>query len=1217
MGTDIVVAAQSLTVTYQGYYLRPINQLLNAETFGGFKLVVGPTGIGKTYAIPWTIHSLRQRADFDKRCIYAAHRHILLEEMKRDLDKLEIPSVYLKRNRHLVCEFVSEPGVSTFLAELDAMKFFGDKRLSEVDSLVQSIGRTRRDMGQKDLSRETKDNLGKELDRKCAKLIHLFEYGLRMAGPTTYDHLVQQKMIWQLFPYIEFLYSPTRPVLLVTTDKLLRGFFDGQRQQRITSLRDNVIFFDEFEIQEGAILKYLCEGDGIRNNFEFVSLFYNEMASERESGDLAPGSGVEERDDARQRIVKILERIEQECEAGGYRFPAIARFTLSESENKPKKKKKKGEEAGESRLMVFQSNHIVQTYPFYLLDEGRAWRITRQHSEHTLSSGRLLYLMARIADEILEFFASLWANGQEDEWHEWIALCYNKRNDNLRGAYHDIIARYGMLRRPMRFLKLRNPDQIRNSIYYKGFSQYVLTRGRYSATLPDEVDMHQNTMHITPEYLIWQLCQANLLFGISATGDLPRYVKTFDLKWLQDNCNYIPIDDQDKALIAEMKAQKEQTRNYDVRFDLAGLLPYSHPLNNFLDRLTTEGVFGEQGQIAITARRTVVNRFLETLRWIVQHSHNQAHLVFANSINYILLLLEQKRSMSELGYDDLAQYLEVRRPSSDEPSERMMQEYRLTFEGQPVYVILLNAEKARKRRLATFQYDSRFGPLVVVTQYETAANGVNLEWTDETKRRYDFQGIHLLEGKHFYFEQQQDETDSKRPVDTDKMFVWQAWKLAEGRQISQRQLRTYMGNWQNTGFNAISVFNSAVYKKTPDYLLNQVALFDQAFGRVDRKPNSTHTTEVRLAHTSSADNSEDGVFQLLARYVNEEGAIGQLRDDRAPYTSTLILKIHEAIRARSQSQRLSNQFFREDISGKQARSRARIEELLNLIERMKSGAFSDEQARSIKRLWLDVREAVLSQDYQYYGEFEGIQIGFQQDFVHSTGYLQPYDKLYLDRGQTAIFKEASIDTLDFSLNWPYRRLAENDVIRRFFEIRNYQLRHYHTTPNYIFVPHVIQAILAGAVGEAALEALLEQAEIELEVPYTHDPALFEDFDLKIKGKPIYLDAKSFSRATIYRMNAGPTDPDYNPYLNGPLLLEKALAKWQRIVARTGQKDAKFVIINLQVDGWRLNEYWDEQLKPVKTFHESAITIIQGALDPASPNTLRPQFQLWLTDVQNF
>lgn len=1208
MGMDIIAP-------YQDYYLRPINQLLRAETFGGFKLVVGPTGIGKTYAIPRTIYYLRQRADFDKRCIYVAHRHILLEEMKRDLDVLNIPSVYLKRNRHLVYDFVSEPGLSAFLAELDVIKFFGDKRLSEVDSLVRSIGRTRRDMAQGGLSGETKDDLGKRLDQKCAKLIHLFEHGLRHVGLATYDRLVQHEMIWRLFPYIAFLYSEDSPVLLVTIDKLLRGFFDSKRQQRITSLRNNIIFFDEFEIQEGAILKYLCEDDGIRNNFEFVSLFYNEMASERESGHLAPNSGIEERDAARERIVKILDRIQQECEAGGYRFPAITRFTLSESEDKQKKKRKKDEEASQSRLMVFQSNHIVQTYPFYLLDEGRAWRITRQRSKQALSSGKLLYLMARAADDILEFFASLWANGQEDEWREWIALCYNKRNDNLRGAYHDIITRYGMLRRPMKFLKLRNPDQIRNSIYYTGFSQYVLTRGRYAVTLPDEVDMHQKTMHITPEYLIWQLCQSNLLFGISATGDLPRYVKTFDLQWLQDNCNYLPIDNEDRMLIAQMKARKAGTRNYEVRFDLAGLLPHSHPLNNFLDGLVTEGFFGEAGQIAIAARRSIVSRFLETLRWAVLTSQNKAHLVFVNSIKYILACLERKLAMSELGYDDLTQYLEVGRPVGDGSPHALMQEYRLTIEGRPVYVVLLNAEKARNLSLTTFPCDPQHGPLVVVTQYQTAATGVNLDWTDETGQRCDFQGIHLLEGKHFYFEQQQPEEsgDSESTVDAEKMFIWQAWKLAEGRQISQRELRHYLDNWENH----INIFNSTVYKRTTDYLLNQVALFDQAFGRVDRKSNSTHTTEVRLAHSSGADNSEDSPFQLLARYLDEEGAIGQVRDERIPYTSDLILNIHEAVRARSRRQRLSNQFYREDISRKQDRSRARVEELLNLIEEMKRGAYTDEQAQVIKGLWLGIREAVLSQDYQYVGEFEEVKVDFQRDFVHSTAYLLPNDKLYLDVDQTTIFKEVSIDTHDFSLNWPYRSLARNDTIRRFFDTRNWQLRYYHTTPNYILVPYVLQAILAGAVGEAALEALLEQAGVELEAPYTHDTFLFETFDLKTKEKPIYLDAKSFSRATIYRMNARPDDPDYNPYLNGPSLLEKAQEKWQRIVTCTGEKNTKFVIVNLQVDGWRRNEYWDEQLTSVKTFQKSAITIIQGALDPASPNTLRPQFQEWLTDVQKF
>ena len=1207
LSQDVTVADES-KVTYQDYYMRAINQQLRQDSFGALKLVVGPTGLGKTYAIRFVIDQLRQRG-VDKRCIYTTHRHMLIDEMAEDLGKLGIPSVYLKSNRDVVSAFVDLPGRDSFLTYLDnSVNFFEgtDKSLQDVNKAVKGIRRlSNGNYG--GVPQEAIREINGLLHSRCNKFIKIFESGLRSLkkkNESAHRQLLQHPLIWQLFPYVEFLYNPERPVLLVTVSKLLHGFFDGVHKQRLTSLKDNVIFMDEFEIQESVILSFLCEDKGINNNFEFVRLFYNEMTSQRQLNYLDPNpNDRKERHDAKQTITTILDELRRECVQGRYNYPAIARFRINRHDF-----------ANTDTITVFQSNHIIQTTPFFLVDEGNAWRIVKPRSAHTLSSYRLLYIVSRTTDDILEFFAGLWADGLEAEWREWIEHCYNKRNDNVCGAYQTIISKYGVFKRQIKFQKGRQAGRIRDSIYYKGFNLYKLTTGKYEATSPDEVLIQQKSLHITPEYLLWQLCQSNLLFGISATGDIPRYVKAFDLKWLQDKCNYLPINEQDTALIAQMKEQKRQGRKYDIRFDLAKFLPETHRLNRFLEALEMEDFFESEKQKATDSRRHVVNRFLETARWVTHESQNQAHLVFVNSFRFIQKMLDKKREMHESGRDDLTQHFVVENGSSG-------QEYRITIDGAPCYVILLNAKKAREDDPGPFQPDSPNGKLIVVTQYETAANGVNLEWVDDpnhSKSRYDFQGIHLLEGKHYYFNTTQSQDDLES-LDYEKMFIWQAWKVAEGRQISPRKLEYYLKT------SEISHFNANVYKKTPDYLLNQVALFHQAFGRVDRKRNSTHTTEVRLADTSSVGKSDDSVFQLLARYLKEVGAIGEHRDQREVYTSDLILEIHKAVAEASKQRQLYNQFCREDISDKERGSRERIQDLLRLIEQMKNGAYPKEEASKIKKLWHDVREAMLRQDYQFTGQIKWsshpkrVKIDFQRDFVHKTAYLQADDKLYLDRvpNPTTIFREATPNTQEFNLNWPYRHLADNRVIRLYFDTRNYQLRYYHTTPGYIFTPHAIQAILAGAVGEAALQALLEEEHIMLENPNHHDSALFEQFDLKVKDKPIYLDAKSFSQETIYRMNAQPDDPDYNPNLNAPRLLQKAQEKWGRIVNHTKEANAKFVIINLQVDGERSNEYWDGQLNRVSTFRESAITIIQGALEASQPDQLRSSFKNWLKEVKDF
>ncbi len=120
--------------------MRAINQQLRADRLGGLKLVVGPTGLGKTYAIPFVIQELHQR-EIDKGCIYTTHRHMLLEEMQQSLQKAGIYSVYLKSNPDLVADFIRQPDLPDFLDYLNKLDFFDDtgKTLSDIHDLIEEI----------------------------------------------------------------------------------------------------------------------------------------------------------------------------------------------------------------------------------------------------------------------------------------------------------------------------------------------------------------------------------------------------------------------------------------------------------------------------------------------------------------------------------------------------------------------------------------------------------------------------------------------------------------------------------------------------------------------------------------------------------------------------------------------------------------------------------------------------------------------------------------------------------------------------------------------------------------------------------------------------------------------------------------------------------------------------------------------------------------------
>lgn len=100
-----------------------LKQQRQAEDFAGLKLVIDPTGMGKTSAIPGVITHLRSEG-IENRCIYTSHRHLLIQEMEDALKKAKVPSVYLKSDEDVVDTFLEWSKKKEFLDRLDDVDFF-------------------------------------------------------------------------------------------------------------------------------------------------------------------------------------------------------------------------------------------------------------------------------------------------------------------------------------------------------------------------------------------------------------------------------------------------------------------------------------------------------------------------------------------------------------------------------------------------------------------------------------------------------------------------------------------------------------------------------------------------------------------------------------------------------------------------------------------------------------------------------------------------------------------------------------------------------------------------------------------------------------------------------------------------------------------------------------------------------------------------------------
>jgi hypothetical protein len=192
----------------------------------------------------------------------------------------------------------------------------------------------------------------------------------------------------------------------------------------------------------------------------------------------------------------------------------------------------------------------------------------------------------------------------------------------------------------------------------------------------------------------------------------------------------------------------------------------------------------------------------------------------------------------------------------------------------------------------------------------------------------------------------------------------------------------------------------------------------------------------------------------------------------------------------------------------------------------------------------------------------------------------------------------------------YTTIAGNTVIQEHFARQGFDLKFDHPGTSF-FTPYCLQAILAGAIGEEAIAALL--AEKGIIVKPLPDP-LFEVVDQQIAEKPWYIDCKNYNDHTLERFSLPVGDPLRHPTLNEDHFAQHAKAKLQRIIQYTGQA-SKLIYINLVSGQERPLGYYDRDFQKVTTFEAAEIIVVQGALDRQSPNFFQAAFTTFLNDLK--
>ncbi len=821
---------------------------------------------------------------------------------------------------------------------------------------------------------------------------------------------------------------------------------------------------------------------------------------------------------------------------------------------------------------IFRTRHTIVTEPLYIRLTDRSFHLINSPEPDTLNALDLFIPVHKASDHILTLFKDL-EHQNETTYREMARQCFKS---TIFPDEMDDIAQF-----PQRQHDQPTPLGALLDAGYSLFDIYHLQQ----ETDKDEVDVKLLSVHTTPESILATLLRHNLVFGLSATADIERCVHHFALKWLehQHEVSVIPIDDEDKAIIHQLNELKSSKRQNQIRVVhlpefVSSDDPYLTQIENRIQAVAKDEEFGDD-----TPYEHLKNRvryfFSSLLEMGISASERDTHLMFLNSFKQIKLLFDR--------YPPDTALFTVRKLDENpwfEVYELVLREHKFTviFYNASLGKIVLQNRDVQESFDRLFQ---RGMPVVVVTQYLSAGNGVNLQYMPSDKQeKQDFTHLYLLEAPYFYFSSAEADATWEEQEAGLKENIWYQAKLYASKHISESRFRHIL-----TTLDDIKQWNQDYHQQSAtekDAFLNNMAIFMQAMGRVERVWSKMPDQSIVMSHD---------VYLSFQRFCSPE--FDYISEDRDPIISGNLQSVLDTIKKGiPQIERELRRKKDETLQAINERCRDAIHVLVRRLENVRKGT-GDAEAR---KQWMDLRRAALCHDFNADILKEYGCVVESPYCVNGIVHLGPHNEIiprHLHRP----------DTYRWHLNRAYNVIVDNLIIHEYFLDNGFAMAF---SDQRFFTPYFYQAILLGAIGEEACVALLNDSGIALEeVP---DP-LFEVADLKVANHPWLIDCKNYNEYTLRRFALSPDDPAWHPKLNDDAFRMRARDKIARISAYYGS-ESKLIYLNLSSSQNRPYGYYTSDFRDASSFADAAIVVIQGALLRNAPNATHEAYRQFILAI---
>lgn len=1172
------------TSFYKAYYQ---NTIENHKK--GFKLVLGGTGLGKTKGI---IEVIKGNTEPNKRFFYVANRLQLLKELENDLKKNKI-AFCLQESDEDIIKTIDANELLDLLENVNILhlveKLYPKNKKDMVFETEKNINFI--ESFKKDAPNNIKNILSQDLSLRSSQIFRFFRKIIQAASKQEnkkpYQNLIKNQTVKKLFPYIDFVQNPTeKRIFLVSLQKSFYGFFDGQRTINIYKLKNNqeknernIIFLDEFDFLENDLLKQICKDISIENPFDFVEYVYNKIAKSK----LLRKDFLKDAPDLRAKFEKIVKAVQTLPKKHNLPFPRINHFVYRDEQLK--------------NISIFQTRYSVSSFPIYLdyNNKEHTFYLERVGNEKKGNAYILLHRINQFIFDVVRLFKEIELT--KTEFHEpLMKICFSKEYKK----YISNIRQYPN--------KRKSVGTSESKMYYNGFGLYEISD---ETNIADSkvAKFEYYALLSTPESILLNLTKNNLVFGLSATAEINRYVKSFDLHWLKNELGelYHQPSESDKEMIQMANEKKFADRQNQIQVDMiAQSAENSLPkkLNETIENTIHKNkeVFGI-GIKQKYRKKRVVN-FFASLQWISEkEAENSSNLLFFNSYKEILHFFENVK------YPEREIY-------AIQKIDNVLEHcYQISFQKRNFIVLFFDAdegkgiEKLEKNRDAYDQLFWRSMPVLLVTTYSSAGNGVNLFYYESPKKesKKDFKNIHLLESPYYFFSPFEEESEEsfKEKI---KANIFYLAKLEKNKFISERKFKTYLGKIRN-----IAEFNNS-YANLSDGLYNRVAIYIQALGRVERIWEKMEDQIIRL---------DKEVYNDLEDFCKiDDGDYKRYRQQylkNLPYYSHNVSRMFEQILEQEGDRKLKiSQVQWEGLKKIDDQCKTEIQRLLAKLNLLRQNQRPADVLQKIRKEWQDLREFALKQLYQESENPEEspnllkkYHCTFESDLFDSV------EKCFWIQKESKNIVPAQINPDGSFYAWKidqvYKNIEANNTLKGHFEVRRYE--NSALKKGIYFTPYFCQCILAGAIGEEAVKAIFEKEKVDLN-SYQIDNSLFELIDLKIKDKAWYIDAKNYSEQTIAHFSLDQDDHFYHPKLNTDFFKAKAKEKLAIISKFHQHKDCKLIYINVFGHEDRTTNYYNENFEEIDFDFESAkIIVVQNMLKSDDPQNYSEGFNHFIFQLK--